>query len=355
MDKKTYFSILAAFLTIAAIALIVLLAVPILKPLAWALIIGIATMPHYNRILKRFPERAGRASGLMVLAVSLCLVLPATWLVVTAAVSAPDWYRQVEQLVQDFSKTGSGALSQLPFYDRIMGLVQKFGIDLAGIGQKAASSASTIVLNTATDMVRNLFDLIFTLLVALFLLFFVYRDGERAVSVCIAKLAPDQRRAQHLAAQIRSITTAVTVGTLLTCATQGVLAGLGYWVAGVPAPIFCGALTAIAALVPVVGTGVVWVPLVALIAVQGSYLNAVLLALWCILFVGVADNAIRPLAVGASSDVSVLAVVAGAICGVVIMGVLGLIVGPLIFAVLFSIWDDVVAEPGSIEYGGEAP
>lgn len=350
MDKKLYLSIVAAFFTVAAIAALVLFAVPILKPLAWALIIGIATMPHYQRILKRHPDRPGRASGLMLLAVAVCLVLPAAGLVITAAVNAPEWYRQLEQMAQDLTRTSSGTLSQLPFYDRIMALIQRFGIDLANIGGKIASSGSSVILNAATNMVRNLFDFIFTLIVALFLLFFIYRDGERAVSLCIGKLAPDPRRAQHYATQIRSITTAVAVGTILTCCTQGVIAGLGYWVAGVPAPIFFAALTAIAALIPVVGTAIVWVPMVALIALNGSYLTAVLLALWCIFFVGFSDNAIRPLAIGAASDISVLAVVVGALCGVVMMGILGLIIGPVIFAILFSMWDDAVGEAGDTEY-----
>jgi predicted PurR-regulated permease PerM len=135
----------------------------------------------------------------------------------------------------------------------------------------------------------------------------------------------------------------VTVGTVLTCCAQGVTAGLGYWVAGVPAPILCGALTAVAALVPVVGTGIIWVPLAALVALNGSYLAGGLLALWCILFVGLADNAIRPLAIGATSDIPTLAIVLGAICGVFVLGILGLILGPVVFAILFTLWGELVA------------
>ena len=151
-------------------------------------------------------------------------------------------------------------------------------------------------------------------------------------------------------AEIRSITTSVTVGTIFTCCVQGVTAGLGYYVADVPAPIFCGALTAVAALVPVVGTGIVWVPLTALVAFGGdphAYRNAILLAIWCIVFVGLADNAIRPLAIGATSDISALAIVLGAICGVFTMGLLGLILGPVVFAILFTIWNETTATEDS--------
>lgn len=354
MDKKLYLSILAAFLTIAAVTLLALLAAPIAKPLAWALIIGIATMPHHNHLLQLFPARPSRAAGLMVLAVAIVFVLPTAGLVLTAAVNAPEWYRQVEHLIQTFTATGASAISQFPQFQWIMGLVERFGIDLAGIGGKVAASSSSIILNAATNMAKNLFDFLFTLAVALFMLFFIYRDGERTVTLAIGHLAPNPRKAQRYVTQIRSITTAVAVGTILTCVTQGVIAGLGYWVAGVPAPIFCGTLTAIAALIPVVGTAIVWVPLTALIALNGSYMTALLLALWCVFFVGFSDNAIRPLAIGAASDVSVMAVVLGAICGVITMGLLGLILGPLVFAVLFSMWDDAVTGSSAAE-DGEIP
>ena len=332
MDKKTYLSTLAALATVIAIGLLVLLAVPIIEPVAWALIIGIATMPHFHRLLKRFPNRPGRAAGLMVLAVTVCFILPTAALVMTAAVNAPEWYRQVEQLVAT-----------------IMSLIDSFGIDLAGIGGKIAAGSSSFILAAATNIAKNLFDFLFTLAVALFILYFIYRDGDRVVSVCIGRLAPNPRKAQQYASQIRSITTAVTVGTILTCVTQGVIAGLGYWVAGVPAPIFCGTLTAIAALIPVVGTALIWVPLAGIIALNGSYMTALLLAAWCIVFVGLSDNAIRPLAIGAASDISILAVVLGAICGVILMGLLGLILGPVIFAILFNMWDDVVSEVDAAE------
>jgi predicted PurR-regulated permease PerM len=83
------------------------------------------------------------------------------------------------------------------------------------------------------------------------------------------------------------------------------------------------------------------VPLVVLVAINGAYLKAGLLALWCIFFVGLADNAIRPLAIGAKSNIPIPAIVLGAICGVFVLGILGLILGPVLFAILITVWRDV--------------
>jgi predicted PurR-regulated permease PerM len=348
MDKKIYLSFLAALVTLIVVALFALLAAPIAAPLAWALIIGVATIPHYNRLAKKFPDHPARAAGLMVFAITIGFILPMVAFVATIVVNASDWYKQVEQLVTAFAKTGTSTLSHIPLVDRVIALTDKFGLDLAGMGGKAAAVSSAFLLNLATNTAKNLADLFFTLAVALFILFFIYRDGERVVSAGISRFASNPQKVQGYLSQVRSITTSVTLGTILTCCAQGVTAGLGYYVAGVPAPIFCGALTAVAALVPVVGTGIVWVPLAALIALNGALLKAGLLALWCILFVGLADNAIRPLAIGATSDISTLAIVLGAVCGVFTLGLLGLILGPVLFAILFTIWSEVTLPEAAI-------
>lgn len=340
MDKKIFLSILAALAMVTAVWLFFLLVAPIARPLAWALIIGIATLPHHDRLAGKFPGNPNRSAGLMVLAITVCLILPVAGLVVMVVENAADWYTEGERLVTAFRTTGAATLSHFPLADKLISLGELFDIDLAGLGAKLANGASGYLFDVAANTAANLGELLFTLAVALFILFFIYRDGEVIISSAISKFAGNQEKARRYSSEIRATTTAVTVGTILTCLVQGVTAGIGYYFTGSPAPILCGALTAVAALVPVVGTGIIWVPLALLIAINGAYLKAGLLVLWCIVFVGLADNAIRPLAIGAKSNIPVPAIVLGAICGVFTLGILGLILGPVIFAVLVTVWRD---------------
>jgi len=349
MDKKTYLSIMAALATTAAVWLFAMLAAPIAKPLAWALIIGIATLPHHDRLARKFPGHPNRAAGVMVLAITFCFILPVAALVVMVVQNVADWYSEGERLVLSFKATGAGAISHFPFINGIIAQGERFGIDLAGFGAKLAADASGYFLGVATNTAKNLGELLFTLAVALFILFFIYRDGERVVSATIARFATNQDRVRRYSSEIRATTTAVTVGTIFTCLVQGVTAGLGYYVAGVPAPVLYGTLTAAAALVPVVGTSIIWVPLAAFIAINGAYLKALLLTIWCVFFVGLADNAIRPLAIGAKSNIPVPAIVLGAICGVFALGILGLILGPVLFAILITVWRDATAADQPVE------
>lgn len=352
MDKKIYLSIMAALATATALWLCALLAAPIAKPLAWALIIGLATLPHHTRLTRKFPHHPNRSAGVMVLAITVCFMLPVAVLIVMVAQNAADWYKEGEQLVLALTTTGADTLGSFPFAREIITLGERGGIDFSGLGAKLAAGASGYLLEVATKTAKNLGELLFTLAVALFILFFVYRDGARIVSAAIRRFATNQDKALHYFSEIRATTTAVTVGTIFTCFVQGATAGFGYFVAGAPAPVLCGALTAVAALVPVVGTGIIWVPIAVLVAINGAYLTAVFLALWCIVFVGFADNAIRPLAIGAKRNIPVPAVVLGAISGVFGLGILGLILGPVLFAVFVTVWRDVtrtdqVTTPGA--------
>ena len=355
MDKRIYLSIVAALATVAAVWICALLAAPIAKPLAWALIIGIATLPHHDRLAAHFPGHPNRSAGLMVLAITVCFILPVAALIAMAAQNAADWYSEAERLVLAFTTNGAGTLGRFPFAHDIIALGERFNLDLSGLAAKLAGGASGYLLDLTTNIAKNLGELLFTLAVALFILFFVYRDGERVMDAAIARFATNQGTAHRYLSEIRSTTTAVTVGTIFTCLVQGVTAGAGYFAAGVPAPVLWGALTGLAALVPVVGTGIIWAPITALVAFNGAYLKAGLLLIWCVFFVGLADNAIRPLAIGAKSNIPVTAIVLGAICGVITMGILGLILGPVLFASLITVWQDVTAADPAATSGEEHP
>lgn len=340
MDKKMFLSIIAAVAAVGLIVVFVMLMIPLVKPLAWALIIGIATYPHYTRITKRYPS-PGRSAAIMVTLVTFCIILPMAGLMLMIAQNAADVYQQGQQLFISVGETGTGALSRFPFIERIISYAHGLGIDLSEHAAEIASTVSNFMINAATGAVKSMAQFIITLSMAIFILFFVYRDGAKIVDAGVRRFATNPAIVRHYLAEVGGTTTAVTIGTILTCIVQGALAGIGYFFAGLPAPIFCGIITAIAALVPVVGTAIVWVPLAAYLAITGAFVKAILLALWCIVFVGIADNAVRPLTIGAQRDIPTLAIIFGAIGGAATMGLIGLILGPILFAILVTVWRDV--------------
>jgi predicted PurR-regulated permease PerM len=167
---------------------------------------------------------------------------------------------------------------------------------------------------------------------------FVYRDGEKLLGQVRALLLRFLgRRAEGYLSAIGATTTAVLYGLVLTALAQGVLAGLGYWAAGIRAPALLGALTALVALIPF-GTPFVWGTLGIWLLVTGDTLPGIGLLLWGALVVSWVDNLIRPLVISNASQVPFLLVMFGVLGGIAAFGLVGMFVGPVIMAVLMAVW-----------------
>ncbi|UFS71736.1 AI-2E family transporter [Geomonas sp. RF6] len=343
MDLKIYLAIIAALATAVAAGAAAYLAAPFASPLAWALIIGIATMPHYRRLHAATGRRPLLSATAMTLLIILGLILPLAGLFFLIEENAADWLKESQQLFNSLTALKGGTfLKKMPFAKPVISLGARVGIDITGHVAKLAAGISHYLLEAVTSALKNLAALLFALALMLFILFFVYRDGDAVVTAAMRRCSGHRERVLFYLSEISSTTSAVVVGTLFTCLVQGGLAGVGYYVAGTPLAVLCGVLTAAAGLLPVVGSAVIWIPLVAYLGLRREYLHALLLFLWClIVVVAITDNVIRPLAVGAKGGkIPALAVVLGAVGGVMTMGVLGLLAGPIVFVLLVVVWRD---------------
>jgi predicted PurR-regulated permease PerM len=146
------------------------------------------------------------------------------------------------------------------------------------------------------------------------------------------------RYTRDLLEEFRKVGRTTLLGTVATGLAQGALAGLGYFVTGVPEPAFFGAATALASLIPAVGTLFVWVPAgVFLFATGHPAMGALELAWGTLMVVGASDYLIRPALVGRHSTMPALLTFAALFGGVEAFGLIGLILGPLVMALSFSI------------------
>ncbi len=127
------------------------------------------------------------------------------------------------------------------------------------------------------------------------------------------------------------------LAALVTGAVQGLLAGLSYAAAGVEGALVWGVLTGLFSVVPVFGTGLVWIPLVAIELAQGNTMGATGMLIWCVFVVGTIDNVIRPLIIGETSQLHPLLVFLAVFGGILTLGVSGLLVGPMLVATLLAL------------------
>ena len=147
------------------------------------------------------------------------------------------------------------------------------------------------------------------------------------------------RNAERLRQEFHDATISTLVGTGLSAAIHGVLVSLGFWVAGIPNAALWGVVTMVFAILPVLGSGMVWGPGVIALLLQHRPVAALLLALWGILVVGNVDYVIRPMVARRFAHVHPLVTLMGALIGVPFFGILGLLVGPLALSYFFELID----------------
>jgi predicted PurR-regulated permease PerM len=140
-------------------------------------------------------------------------------------------------------------------------------------------------------------------------------------------------------ARFTSITRATVKGTLVIGAIQGALAGVAFWVAGIGGAARWGTVITILSIIPGIGAPLVWVPVVIFLFVNGQYLTATLLLVWCGAVVGTVDNFLRPVLVGRDAKMPDLLILIGTLGGLFLFGPIGFIVGPIICGLFLTVWD----------------
>ncbi len=307
-------------------------------PVVWAAILAYVTWPAYARLRRLLRGHAMISALLMTLLLTTAFVLPLLWLIfllqrefVVAYQAASAYMAEGPQKLPDF-------IVHLPWIgERLQTSLDQFAADPTALRAQLASWARQWQ-GQLGDLIggvgRNAVRLGFALLTIVF----VYRDGESLLDQVrrVLRRFLGQRVDGYILA-IGNTTTAVLYGLVLTALAQGLLAGLGYWAAGVRAPVLFGAFTALVALMPF-GTPFVWGALGAWLLFSGNTLAGVGLLLWGTLVVSSVDNLIRPLVISSATHIPFLLVMFGVIGGLAAFGLIGMFIGPVIVAVLLAVW-----------------
>ncbi len=205
--------------------------------------------------------------------------------------------------------------------------VRAFAVDAAG---RAEAFAEGLVATTASGILALFF--------AMLSLHFILRNWQTVARRAqeTFPLRPDYTA--KLFAEFRRVGRTTLFGTIVTGLAQGVFATLGYWLAGLREPIFFGAATAIASLIPAVGTMLIWVPAGIYLLVDGHPARGVFELVWgSLVIIGIPDYVIRPRLVGGEAEIPSLVTFAALFGGVEVMGLKGLIVGPVVMAVAIAV------------------
>lgn len=213
--------------------------------------------------------------------------------------------------------------------------------------QNTTRSVAAYLGSRFAGFIGRSFSAITQIVVMLFILFFIFRDRDLAISFVRSLLPLRSDESDRLIERVGDTIYASALGRLAIAAVQGLLADLSYWVLGVPNHLFWAILTGAMAMVPAFGAFLVWVPVGLYLGFSGHWGKAALLAIWGGAIVSTIDNFLYPIMVGPRLRQHTVAVLLSILGGIALFGVTGVVIGPVAFTVastLLDIWKTRNAE-----------
>lgn len=335
--------------TAVGLALCYLLVEPFLPALAWALALAVVAHPAHGWMLRRVPHE-NLAAGLAVALVAVIVVAPSIFV--------------IQRLVQE-AGTGVEAISKglesgewrraLERNPRVRSMAEWIeGQIKSDEGAKQAAAAASKASTVVTGSVRGAIQLLITF----FILFYFFRDQGAVLQMVRSLLPLTNAETDQVFSRVRDTISATVYGTLVVAVVQGTLGGLMFWWLGLPAALLWGVVMGLLAIVPVLGAFVVWLPAAAVLALQGAWIKAGILAVWGLVVISLIDNLLYPVLVGKKLRMHTVPVFIAIVGGLVVFGASGVVLGPVILAVtvaLLNVWRRRTVDGGAADTPASAP
>jgi predicted PurR-regulated permease PerM len=313
-------------------------------PVLWAAIIAYITWPLYHSVQKLCGPRPTLSATIMISMVVLVVGIPLTFAIFMLQHEGRNLFYELQRQVFSGHLDVPQFIRDLPIIGKeVTRTLKEINTDPNSIVQNVSGWFQSH-LNYGRLVLSEISKNIFKLCFAVMSLFFFYRDGQTILNqVSKALEMVIGPRIHHYLDTISETTRAVVYGVGLTAIAQALLAGLSYFVAGVPNPMVLTIVTFIFALIPF-GPPVAYSAVSLWLFSQGQTIEAIGVMVWGVCVVSTADNVIRPLVISGATQIPFLLIMFGVLGGLASFGMVGLFVGPVILAVLLAIWREWLHE-----------
>jgi len=301
---------------------------PFLLMIALGFVISVLVEPLYL-ILKKKIHNANAAGAITVMLVALFIIIPFLGFLSVL-------FQEANQLIASFS-TGGSFINRLN--TAMLETAATFGITIhpgdASFQQYLQNGL--LFIGTSALKITSSIPKILTGIIIMLMTTFYLLTNKTQLSKWIDEINPlthkesvmYYKRAQDLiVATIRGSTTIILI--------QGIMAGIGFTIAGVESPVLFGLLFTFASAIPIIGALFIWVPIVISFLINGSLMKALFVAVWCMVVVGMIDNFLAPLLIQKRAKLHQFFILVGVLGGVAGFGIFGLVLGPLVIALLFA-------------------
>ncbi|RZT56714.1 putative PurR-regulated permease PerM [Sphingomonas sp. BK036] len=308
--------------------------------LLWSALAAILFQPLYQRLLARHPGKRNLAASLAMLIIFIAVVVPTLVIASMMIDQATSVYSSMQGGQINFSAYFKQIHDALP--DRLQMLVDKSGIDSferlqTRVSDALGNSVRTIA-GQALSIGRNAFAFLLAFGIALYVTFFLLRDGDRIGPALCRSLPLEPSVTQRLVDKFVAVVRATIKGSVIVGLVQGGLGAITFWLVGVPAALLWGLLMALTSLLPALGPAIVWVPVAVYLLATGAIWQGIAVVVSGVVVIGLADNILRPILVGRDTGIPDFVVLVTTLGGIELCGLSGIVVGPVVAALFLAGW-----------------
>lgn len=304
---------------------------PYIAPIFLAAVLAIVFHPLYEKIRKFFGVNESVASLTTVVIILAAILIPSVFFGAAIFNESVVFYDYLSQQ------------SDAGLFDNIVGFVEK---KLPNIAQDESVYVGEYLKKSVSwfsDHFNTFFSGFFRILMGLFImivsLFYFLKDGARIVKRLVAVSPLADSYDEQIMRKIGLAVNSVVKGSLAIALIKGILTAVGFMIFSVPNPMLWGAVSALASLIPVVGSSLVIAPAVLYLYLSALYGNAIGLAVWGIILVGLSDNVLSPLLLKRGMKIHPFLILLSVIGGLGFFGPIGFIAGPIVLSFLFALFE----------------
>lgn len=321
-------------------AAFVWLILPFYGAVLWAVILAILFNPLQRRLVHWLGGRHTLAAGLSVLACICIVVIPGSLILTSLAQEAANFYNRISTREFDPAAIMEQIHAALPAF--LVDALSAFDLeDFAAIQARFTSllaQAAQAIATRAVSIGQSTAQLLISLGVMLYVLFFLFRDGT-GLAVTIRNASPlSKRHTDHVMKKFTEVVKATVKGNVIIAVIQGTIGGVTFWLLGIQAALLWGVVMGVLSLLPAVGTFLVWAPVAFYMLLSGDYLRGVILLAVGVLIISMIDNLLRPSLVGKGIRLPDYVVLVSTLGGLSLFGMNGFVIGPLIAALFVAVW-----------------
>ncbi len=312
-----------------ALYLLFNMALPFLQPILWACAIAALSYPLYSRLLKLLKQRTFTAFITLFLVTGI-LLAPGTFIIREIASEAKEVIAFLETV--DVRQLRDSAVSFIPEgYRPWAQTLAKDTLNRESLTELAKNVFPGITARSFV-IAGNIAWSVFGAFIALATAFFMLAESAGLIKF-VKTLSPfSEKETSILFSKVKESISASFLGIVLVAVVQALLAGFALWVTGIPKALLLTMLMCIVAMIPFLGTPLIWFPAVVYLALNAQYGKAIFLFLWGAFVVGLIDNFMKPIIIGNKTSLHPILVFFAVFGGIIFLGPIGIFVGPAVLS-----------------------